>query len=128
MKVTLVKIYIEEDNHDTDIEMFRVHKEVELLIEPKVGHKLILENGEFYVEKLEQNLKKKKIFLYEITEISHYEYWGDRKAFIKQYLVPLLKYGKWKYNKKECEKRFLSQVKQSSWRKSKLEDGDIHIS
>ncbi len=125
MKVTLVKIYIEEDHHDIDVEMFRVYKEIDTLIEPKVGHYLTLDKGEFYIEKLEQNIKKGKVYLYETHEISHYDFWGNRAHFLEKYLPVLLKEG-WKCNQKECKNRFLSQAMESDWRRHKIESGDIN--
>lgn len=91
MNVTLVKVYIEVDGHGDDIEMFRVFKDIDPLIEPKVYHKITLEQGSFFVHEIEQNLKENKIYLYETTEIPHYEFWSDKEAFRKKYLPKLLK-------------------------------------
>lgn len=91
MNVTLVKIYIEGNSHDIDIEMFRVYKEVDLLIEPKKNHKITLEKGSFFVQQIEQNLKEKIIYLYETTEISHYQFYSHRENFRKKFLPRLLK-------------------------------------
>lgn len=93
MKVTLIKVYTETDNHGPDIEMFRVFKEADLLIEPKQDHKITLEKGSFYVNEIEQNLKLKKIVLYEFTEIPHYEFWTNKKGFRKKHLPKLIKEG-----------------------------------
>jgi len=91
MNVTLVKIYIEGDSHAVDIEMFRVYKEVDLLIEPKENHKITLEKGSFFIHEIDQNLKEGKIYLYETTDIPHYEFWHNEEHFREKYLPQLLK-------------------------------------
>jgi hypothetical protein len=119
MKVTLVKIFIETDSHGLDVEMFRVYKEIDTLIEPKIGHHLTLLKGEnFYVEKLEQNIKEGKIILYRTYEISHCEFWGDWELFIDAYLPSLLK-KEWIYDEKKCKQKFSSQIIDCVWRDEK---------
>lgn len=94
MKTKLVTIGIQSDDHDSDIEMFRVTKNIDLLIEPKLSHVIITEDGDkFFVEKIEQNLKEKEIVLYETLDVPHYEFWSDKKKFRQKYLTPFLKNG-----------------------------------
>lgn len=96
MKATLIKVYTETDsNTPGNLEMFRVYKTVDLLIDPKSNHKITLEKGSFFVNEIEQNLKENKLYLYEYIGIPHYEFWRDEKAFTKKYLPKLLKEG-WK--------------------------------
>lgn len=96
MKVTLITIGLETDSHSSDIEMFKVYKEVEVIIEPALRHHILTEDGDdFFVEKIEQNLKEGKVILYYTFEIPHHEFWGDKKRFRKEYLPSFLKRG-WK--------------------------------
>lgn len=90
MKVTLVKVYTETDSHGEDVEMFRVYRDEDLMIEPKVNHKIVLEKGRFFIDQVEQNLKENKIYLYEYIEIPHYEFWSNKEAFMEKYLPELL--------------------------------------
>lgn len=92
MQVTLIKVYTEVDDHAPDVEMFRVFKIVDLLIEPKLRQKITLDDDDvFYINHVEQNLKLQTIHLYEYNEISHYEFWSKKKEFREKYLPPLLK-------------------------------------
>jgi len=93
MLVTLIKVYTETDDHSSDVEMFRVYKIKDLLIEPKLKQKITLENDVFYVNQVEQNLKLQTIQLYEHTDIPHYEFWSKKKEFREKYLPPFLKRG-----------------------------------
>jgi hypothetical protein len=96
MKATLVTIGLETDSHSSDIEMFKVYKEVEVLIAPVLRHHILTEDGDdFLVEKIEQNLKDGKVILYYNFDIPHHEFWGDKKRFRQKYLPSFLKRG-WK--------------------------------
>lgn len=92
--VTLIKVYIEKDDHAIDIEMFRVFKHVTLIIEPQENTTIILKkSGNFYINKIEQNLEENEVYIYEYTEIPYYEFWSKREKFRKKYLPPLLNEG-----------------------------------
>jgi len=93
MQAILIKVYTETDDHAPDIEMFRVFKIEDLLIDPKRKQTITLENGSFYVDNVNQNLKLQTIQVYEFNEIPHYEFWSDKKAFRKKYLPKLIKEG-----------------------------------
>lgn len=93
IEVTLIKVYTEVDDHASDIEMFRVFQIVELLIEPQERQTIRLKKGSFYVDDIEQDLKKQRVRLYQFINISHYEFWSKRKEFRETYLPPLLKEG-----------------------------------
>ena len=103
MKVRLIKIYTETDSHGPDVKICRVYQDVDLLIEPIENQKIILKKGTFLVERIEQNLKESKIYLYEYNDISHYEFWSDKEKLRKKYLPPLLKEG-WKESRRRSKK------------------------
>jgi hypothetical protein len=92
MKVTLVTIGMETDPHGSDIEMFRVYKDVDLLMEPKLKTFIKTKEGDkFFIETIEQDLKKEKIYLFKTLDIAHYEFWHKKEEFREKYLAPYLK-------------------------------------
>jgi len=95
MKVTLIKVYTECDDHGEDIEMFRVYQDVDLLITPVKKQGIKTKYGSFSVNYIVQDLIKNKIFLYNYHYISHYDFWHDKERFKEKHLKPLLKKG-WK--------------------------------
>lgn len=127
MEVLLVKKFIETDSHDVDVEMFRAFKNTDLIMDPKEGQRLTLPDKEtFCIHQIEQDLQQGMVVLYEITEISHYNFWSNRKQFLKQHLEPLL-VKNWVYDQSESKRRFVKQAKGSYWRKSRLEEGTIEF-
>ena len=90
INVTLVKVVGEEDNNDLRTEYFRVYKVETILMQPELNTKLILESSApFFIHKLEQNLQKSVVYLYEFNWIFYRTFWSDKKEFdkIKRNLV-----------------------------------------
>lgn len=90
INVTLVKVVGEEDNNYNHKEYFRVYKVETILIQPEINTKIILESGApFSIDKLEQNLQKSVVYLFEFNWVFYRTFCSDEKEFdkIKQNLV-----------------------------------------
>jgi hypothetical protein len=80
----LIKIVGEEDNNGHQTEFFRVAKKFEnLLINPELHTRIVLEDGEFWIHDIVQHLPYRIVYLFEETFYNHYKFWGIKKDFDK---------------------------------------------
>ena len=100
---TLIMIYEEINNNDSKVEVFRVKRNVSLIIEPREGQRIRLGKDDiFHVDKVEQNIKENTIYLYDTRCIPFYEYYGRYDDLKEEKLAPILQRG-WKLVTDEVE-------------------------
>ena len=103
MNVTLVKVVGEVDNNNCKKEFFRLYKVETILIEPRLNTSLILLDGSsFHIDRIEQDLQKCVVYLYEFTWISYQKFYGEHSKFdeIEQQIIAKGNWGRFDKHRK----------------------------
>lgn len=84
LNVTLVKVIREVDNNNHPTEYFRVYKVETILVPAQIGTSIILQNGtRFFIERLDQDLQKCVVYVYDYVDFNHYKHWSKPEEFEK---------------------------------------------
>lgn len=84
MNVTLVKVVGEEDNNGSKTEFFRLFKVETILMQPQVETWIkLIDGSRFFIYKLEQDLQKCVVYLYNFHWYDYHEFWGRQEEFDK---------------------------------------------
>jgi len=102
MEYLLIQV-LKKDRYGNKIELQRIYRYTQLLMDPQVNMNIRLEVDEiFYVEYIRQDLKNKRVILYEYKDLNHSMFHNE--DFWKAYLMAKIALGwkkvpkEWKFN------------------------------
>jgi hypothetical protein len=93
MEYLLIQV-IRDDGNGNPTEVERIYRFTSLLMEPQQGMNIVLENSEvFYIHYIRQDLKNKRIILYEYHDINYRQFFDA--DFLKTFMMAKIGLG-WK--------------------------------